>query len=141
MQEGIFVIHQLFARGILVMKKIKKKKTKPTFIISTFKTDKIKVGLVFLISNFFIAKTSLASNWRSFSSSYSALAPFHVIISTYNKFEFLRPFSKRYLVFSDHVLLWTSWTETKSLLIIPCNVLLLQNIKPKFKWWSWFLKT
>ena len=33
----------------------------------------IKVGLVFSISNFFIAKTSLANNWRSFSSSYSAL--------------------------------------------------------------------
>ena len=31
------------------------------------------MGLVFSISNFFIAKTSLANNWRSFSSSYSAL--------------------------------------------------------------------
>merc|ERR1739848_758765 len=48
-------------------------KTGPTFIISTFKTDIIKVGLVFSISNFFIAKTSLANNWRSFSSSYLAL--------------------------------------------------------------------
>ena len=55
------------------MKKLEIEKTKPTFIISTFKTDIIKVGLVFSISNFFIAKTSLANNWRSFSSSYLAL--------------------------------------------------------------------
>ena len=41
------------------MKKLETQKTKPTFIISTFKTDIIKVGLVFSISNFFIAKTSL----------------------------------------------------------------------------------
>ena len=34
----------------------------------------IKVGLVFSISNFFIAKTSLVNNWRSFSCSYLALA-------------------------------------------------------------------
>ena len=53
------------------MKKLEIEKTKP--IISTFKTDIIKVGLVFSISNFFIAKTSLANNWRSFSSSYLAL--------------------------------------------------------------------
>ena len=55
------------------MKKLEIEKTKPTFTISTFKTDMIKVGLVFSISNFFIAKTSLANNWRSFSSSYLAL--------------------------------------------------------------------
>ena len=55
------------------MKKLEIEKTKPTFITSTFKTDIIRVGLVFSISNFFIAKTSLANNWRSFSSSYLAL--------------------------------------------------------------------
>ena len=55
------------------MKKLEIEKTKPTFNVSTFKTDMIKVGLVFSISNFFIAKTSLANNWRSFSSSNSAL--------------------------------------------------------------------
>ena len=55
------------------MKKLEIEKTKPTFIISTFKTDIIKVGLVFSISNFFIAKTSLANNWRSFCSSNLAL--------------------------------------------------------------------
>ena len=38
------------------MQKLEIEKTKPTFIISTFKTDKIKVGLVFSISNFFINK-------------------------------------------------------------------------------------
>jgi hypothetical protein len=43
------------------------------FLLRLFKIDIIKVGLVCSISNFFIAKTSLANNWRSFSSSYSAL--------------------------------------------------------------------
>ena len=46
------------------MKKLEIEKTKPTIIISTFKTDIIKVGLVFSISNSFIANTSLANNWR-----------------------------------------------------------------------------
>ena len=55
------------------MKMLEIEKTKPTFIISTFKTGVIIVGLVFSISNFFVAKTSLANNWRSFSSSYLAL--------------------------------------------------------------------
>ena len=55
------------------MKKLEIEKTKPTFIISTFKTDILKVGLDISISNFFIAKTSLANNWRSFSSSNLAL--------------------------------------------------------------------
>ena len=55
------------------MKKLEIEKTKPTMIISTFKTDIIKVGLVFSISSSFIAKTSLANNWRSFSNSYLAL--------------------------------------------------------------------
>ena len=39
------------------MKKLEIKKTKPTLIISTFKTAIIKVGLFFSISNFFIAKS------------------------------------------------------------------------------------
>ena len=46
------------------MKKLEIETTKPTFIISTIKTDILKVGLVFSISNFFITKTSLANNWR-----------------------------------------------------------------------------
>ena len=46
----------LLARDVLVMKKLEIEKTKPTFIISTFKTDILKVGLVFSISNFFIDK-------------------------------------------------------------------------------------
>ena len=56
LQEGIFFLLQLFAKDILVMKKLENEKTKPIFIISTFKTGIIKVGLVFLISNFFIKK-------------------------------------------------------------------------------------
>ena len=72
-QEGIFFLLHLFVRDVLAMKTLEIEKTKPTFVISTFKTDIVRVGLVFSISNFFIAKTSLANNWRSFSSSYSAL--------------------------------------------------------------------
>ena len=45
------------------MKKLEIEKTKPTFIISVLKVDIIKAGLVFLISNFFITKTSLANKW------------------------------------------------------------------------------
>ena len=45
------------------MKKLEIEKTKPTFIISTFKTDIIKVGLVFSISNFFVTKMSLSNKW------------------------------------------------------------------------------
>ena len=59
----MFFLLQLFAKGVLAMKKLEIVKTKPTFIISTFKTDIIKVGLVFSISNFFITKTSLANKW------------------------------------------------------------------------------
>ena len=64
------LIH-LFAREIFLLKKFEIEETKTTY--STFETDIIKAGLVFLISNFFIAKTSLANNRRSFSSSYLAL--------------------------------------------------------------------
>ena len=38
------------------MKKLEIEKTKPTFILSTFKTDITIVGLDFLISNIFINK-------------------------------------------------------------------------------------
>ena len=38
------------------MKKLKIEKTKPTFNMSTFKTDILKVGLVFSISNFSLLK-------------------------------------------------------------------------------------
>ena len=44
LQEGIFFLVHLFARDILVMKKLEIEKTKPTFKISTFKTDIIKMG-------------------------------------------------------------------------------------------------
>ena len=63
-KEGIFFLLQLFARDVLVMKKLEIEKTKPAFIISVLKVDIIKVGLVFSISNVLITKTSLANNWR-----------------------------------------------------------------------------
>ena len=44
------------------MKKLEIEETKATKY-STFKTYRIKVGLVFSISNFFITKTSLANKW------------------------------------------------------------------------------
>ena len=44
-RKGFFFLLQLFARGVLVMKKLEIEKTKPTFIISTFKTDIIKLVL------------------------------------------------------------------------------------------------
>ena len=46
------------------MKKLEIEKTKATFIISVLKVEIIKVGVVFSISNVFIAKTSLANKWR-----------------------------------------------------------------------------
>ena len=63
LQEGIFFLIHLFSREVLVIKKLAIKKTKPTFIISVLKVDITKVGLVFLISNFFITKMSLANKW------------------------------------------------------------------------------
>ena len=69
------------------MKKLEIEKTKPTFIILTFKTDIIQMGLVFSISNFFIAKMSLANNWRSFSSSYLALVKVTLIKRGYCKYQ------------------------------------------------------
>ena len=38
LQEGIFFLIHLFAKDVLVMKKLEIEKTKPIFIISTFKT-------------------------------------------------------------------------------------------------------
>ena len=74
LQEGILFLLHLFARDVLVrMKKLEIEKTKPSFMISTFKTDILRVGLFFSISNFFVTKTSLANKWRSFSSSNLAL--------------------------------------------------------------------
>ena len=59
------LIH-VFARAILLMKKSKK-------VRPTFKTDIIKVGLVFFISNFSIDEIALANLWMSFSCSNLAL--------------------------------------------------------------------
>ena len=55
------LIH-LFARDILLKKKLEIEETKTTYY-STFKTDIIKMGLVSLISHFFITKTSLVNKW------------------------------------------------------------------------------
>ena len=44
LQEGIFFLLQLFARDVLVMKTLEIEKTKPTFIISTFKTNQGRHG-------------------------------------------------------------------------------------------------
>jgi hypothetical protein len=72
LQEGIIFLIHLFARVILLMKKLKIEETKFTHE-STFQTDIIKVGLVFLISNFFINNITLANIWMSFSCSNLAL--------------------------------------------------------------------
>ena len=55
------LIH-LFAKEVLLVKKLEIEGTKTTWD-TTFKTDIIKVGLVFSISHFFITKTSLANKW------------------------------------------------------------------------------
>ena len=39
LQECIFFVIHLFARDVLVMKKLKNEKTKPTFIISVLKVE------------------------------------------------------------------------------------------------------
>ena len=39
LQEGIFFLIHLFARNVLVMKKLEIEKPKPTFIISVFKVE------------------------------------------------------------------------------------------------------
>ena len=47
------------------MKKLEFEKTKP-ILYSTFKTDIIKVGLIFSISNFFNNKIYHANKWSAF---------------------------------------------------------------------------
>ena len=39
LQEGIFFLIHLFARDVLLMKKLEIEKTKPTFIISVLKVE------------------------------------------------------------------------------------------------------
>ena len=55
------LIH-LFARDILLIKRLEIGKTKPTFIISVLKVE-YKVVLVSSISNLFSNKISLANKW------------------------------------------------------------------------------
>ena len=61
-KEGIFFLVHLFARDILLMKKLEIEKTKPTFIISVLKVE-YQVVLVSSIFSFFINKMSLANKW------------------------------------------------------------------------------
>ena len=123
------------------MKKLEIEKTKPTIIIKTFKTDIMKVGLVFSISNFFIAKTSLANNWRSFSSSYSALVVLFRTgqcsdLETWLRLYFfffgikLFVFQDRKLKLSASVQKWISWNLTKFQLIqlIQTNVIYIFSL-------------
>ena len=52
LQEGIFFLIHLFAKDVLLMKKLEIKKTKPTLMISVLKVE-YWVVLVCSISNFF----------------------------------------------------------------------------------------
>ena len=47
LQEGIFFLIHLFAREVLVMKKLEIKKSKPTFIVSVLKVEYYLGGLSF----------------------------------------------------------------------------------------------
>ena len=60
----LFLIH-LFAGEILLLKMLEIEETKTTQY-TTFKTDIIKVSLVFSISNFSISKISHANKWMRF---------------------------------------------------------------------------
>ena len=75
LQEGIFFLIHLFARDVLLIKKLEIEKTKPTFIISVLKveypayikpnTEKLPPGKVFVLvycafSNKVICRQSVA---------------------------------------------------------------------------------
>ena len=75
-----FLIH-LFARDVLVMKKLEIEKTKPTFI-PVLKV-KHEVVLVSSISNYF-NETSLANKWMSFSCSNLALTELFLVVFFFN---------------------------------------------------------
>ena len=81
-RKKIFIFSSIyFARDILSTKKLEIEETKTT-LHSTFKTDIMKMGLVFSISNFFHNKSSLANKWMSFSFSNSALEKYiHKVIA------------------------------------------------------------
>ena len=64
LQEGIFFLIHLFARDVLVMKKLETEKSKPTFTMSVLKVE-YQVVLVSSISNFFTNKIFLANKWMS----------------------------------------------------------------------------
>jgi len=86
LREGIIFLVHLFARAILLVKKMTIKETKATWY-SIIKTDELKMGLVFSISNFFNNKIALANIWMRFSCSilalFGSLEMYHVIFTYY----------------------------------------------------------
>ena len=72
LQEGIFFSYIYLPETFYYWKSWKSKKLRPPSI-QLLKTDIIKLGLVFPISNFFINTMPLANKWMSFSCSNSAL--------------------------------------------------------------------
>ena len=83
------LIH-LFATEVLLVKKLEIKETKTTWY-SIFKTDIIKVGLVFSISNFLMNEICLANKWMSFSCSSSALCQHECSTEHQQKWPFSKP--------------------------------------------------
>ena len=72
LKDGIFFLIHLFAKDVLVMKKLEIEKTKPTFIISVIK-EEYQLVWISSISNVFTNKSSLANKRMSFSNSNLAL--------------------------------------------------------------------
>ena len=64
LQVSTFFLIQFFAWEILLIKKLEIEETKTTYY-STFKTDIIKVGLLFSISYILINKIHQANNWST----------------------------------------------------------------------------
>ena len=79
-KEGIFW-SSILTRNILLVKKLEIEETK-TIWYSIFKTNIIKVGLVFSISNFFIDKFIRQIIGVSFSCSNSALGLYYTDFGT-----------------------------------------------------------
>ena len=79
-QVGIFFALNFLPWDFLLIKKLEIEKTKTTQY-TTFKTDIIKVGSVFSISNPFINKTYQANNWSAKKNTFLSAFGFTVVIS------------------------------------------------------------
>ena len=66
LKVGIFFPHPFICMRNFITKKVGNRRETKTTKYSIFKTDIIKVGLVFSISNFFINKISHANKWMRF---------------------------------------------------------------------------